>query len=135
MQDNNGGTVLAVAGEDYVVCAADTRMSTGYSILTRDYKKIDQMSPKCVMVGLSLSPGGVSDWLTWTIPPVINNCSASCRVAPFAWLPPWTIPPVINNCSASCRVAPFAWLPPCWRSNPEPFLCSGCEIKAPVLSK
>jgi hypothetical protein len=111
MQDNNGGTVLAVAGEDYVVCAADTRMSTGYSILTRDYKKIDQMSPKCVMVGLSLSPGGVSDWLTWTIPPVINNCSASCRVAPFAWLPP------------------------CWRSNPEPFLCSGCEIKAPVLSK
>ena len=41
--------MLAVAGEDYVVCAADTRMSTGYNILTRDYKKIDQMSDKCVL--------------------------------------------------------------------------------------
>ena len=48
-QDNNGGTVLAVAGEDYVVCAADTRMSTGYSILTRDYKKIEKVSSQCVM--------------------------------------------------------------------------------------
>lgn len=47
--DNNGGTVLAVAGEDYVVCAADTRMSTGYSIMTRDYKKIEKMSDRCVM--------------------------------------------------------------------------------------
>ena len=52
--------MLAVAGEDYVVCAADTRMSTGYSILTRDYKKIDQMSDKCVMA----SAGFMADAVT-----------------------------------------------------------------------
>lgn len=47
--DNNGGTVMAVAGEDYVICAADTRMSTGYSIMTRQYTKVDEMSPKTLM--------------------------------------------------------------------------------------
>ena len=47
--DNNGGTVMAVAGEDYVICAADTRMSTGYSIMTRHYTKVDEMSPKTLM--------------------------------------------------------------------------------------
>ena len=31
------------------MCAADTRMSTGYSIMTRDYKKIEKMSDRCVM--------------------------------------------------------------------------------------
>jgi len=38
---DNGGGCVAVAGDDYCVLAADTRMSEGYSILTRD-------SPKCV---------------------------------------------------------------------------------------
>ena len=41
--------MLAVAGENYVICASDTRMSTGYSILTRNYEKVDQMSPKTLM--------------------------------------------------------------------------------------
>ena len=40
---------MAVAGEDYVICAADTRMSTGYSIMTRHYTKVDEMSPKTLM--------------------------------------------------------------------------------------
>lgn len=34
---------MAIAGADYCVIAADTRMSTGFSILTRDYSKIHQM--------------------------------------------------------------------------------------------
>eukprot|EP00243_Klebsormidium_subtile_P012678 TRINITY_DN787_c0_g1_i1.p1 TRINITY_DN787_c0_g1~~TRINITY_DN787_c0_g1_i1.p1 ORF type:complete len:238 (-),score=50.70 TRINITY_DN787_c0_g1_i1:129-842(-) len=47
--DNNGGTAVAVAGEDYCVIAADTRMSTGFSILTRDYTKLFKVSDKCVL--------------------------------------------------------------------------------------
>ncbi|XP_073064956.1 proteasome subunit beta type-1-like [Primulina eburnea] len=47
--DNNGGTCVAIAGADYCVVAADTRMSTGYSILTRDYSKIIQLADKSVM--------------------------------------------------------------------------------------
>lgn len=38
--DDNGGTVVAVAGDDYCIVAGSTRLSTGYSILTRHQSKI-----------------------------------------------------------------------------------------------
>ncbi|KAL4562531.1 hypothetical protein LXL04_034738 [Taraxacum kok-saghyz] len=47
--DNNGGTCVAIAGADYCVIAADTRLSTGYSILTREYSKICKLADKSFM--------------------------------------------------------------------------------------
>jgi len=37
--DNNAGTILAIAGEDYSLIATDTRLSQGFSIHSRDYPK------------------------------------------------------------------------------------------------
>lgn len=47
--DMNGGTALAVAGADYCIVAASTRLSTGYSILTRNHSKIMKLTDKCVI--------------------------------------------------------------------------------------
>ena len=45
----NGGTILAVAGDDYVVLGADTRLSTGYSILSRRVSKAVSLTSTCVI--------------------------------------------------------------------------------------
>lgn len=45
----NGGTVLAIAGKDYCIVAGSTRLSTGYSILTRHKSKLNQVSQHCVL--------------------------------------------------------------------------------------
>ncbi|CAD5125084.1 DgyrCDS13325 [Dimorphilus gyrociliatus] len=63
----NGGTILAVAGEDFAVIAADTRLSEGFAIHTRDYPKTYQLTDKTVLAcagfhGDVLTMTKVMDW-------------------------------------------------------------------------
>ncbi|XP_041368051.1 proteasome subunit beta type-1-B-like [Gigantopelta aegis] len=46
---HNGGTVLAIAGEDFAVIASDTRLSDGFSIYSRDVPKVYQLTDKTVL--------------------------------------------------------------------------------------
>ncbi|XP_052788207.1 proteasome subunit beta type-1-like [Mya arenaria] len=45
----NGGSVLAVAGDDFSVIASDSRLSEGFSIHTRDQPKTYQLTPTTVV--------------------------------------------------------------------------------------
>lgn len=45
---------MAVAGDDYCILAASTRMSTGYSILSRDQSKILKMSDKVLLASAGM---------------------------------------------------------------------------------
>lgn len=45
----NGGSIVGVAGEDFAVVASDTRLSEGYSILSRENPHLFQIHPKCVV--------------------------------------------------------------------------------------
>ncbi|KAG2483964.1 hypothetical protein HYH03_017209 [Edaphochlamys debaryana] len=52
--DDNGGTVVAVAGEDYCIVAGSTRLSTGFSILTRDASMMLQLTDKVVVASAGM---------------------------------------------------------------------------------
>lgn len=50
--EDNGGTVLALAGPDYCVLAADTRLSSDYRIRTRNVTRLFEVSVRvCVWEG------------------------------------------------------------------------------------
>eukprot|EP00741_Cyanophora_paradoxa_P008536 tig00001339_g8261.t1 len=51
---DNGGTVVAVAGPDYAVVAADTRLSVGFSVLTRESSKLARLTDKCVLASAGM---------------------------------------------------------------------------------
>lgn len=46
MYENNGGTVIAIAGDSFAILAADTRLSKDYSILTRNSSRIWELTPR-----------------------------------------------------------------------------------------
>ncbi|CAE7571966.1 psmB1 [Symbiodinium sp. CCMP2592] len=57
---DNGGTCMGVAGEDFVVVAADTRLSQGYSIHTRDCSKVTQLTDKCVIASCGMKADAIT---------------------------------------------------------------------------
>jgi len=57
---NNGGTCLAISGKDFCIVAADSRLSMGYSILSRTTPKVAQLTTKCCIA----SSGCQADMIT-----------------------------------------------------------------------
>uniref|UniRef100_A0A6U1SFB6 Proteasome subunit beta n=1 Tax=Cyclophora tenuis TaxID=216820 RepID=A0A6U1SFB6_CYCTE len=49
--DFNGGSVVAISGPDYAIVAADTRLSSGYEILSRNSTKLHPLTEHCVFSG------------------------------------------------------------------------------------
>jgi len=47
--DWNGGSVVGVAGDDFVVLAADRRLATGYNIKSRNIERIHELAPQTLL--------------------------------------------------------------------------------------
>lgn len=46
---DNGGTVVAIAGDDFAIIAAETRLSAGFSIYTRNQEKLFKLSDTTIL--------------------------------------------------------------------------------------
>jgi 20S proteasome subunit beta 6 len=51
---------MGVAGDDYAVLVADTRMSTGYSIHTRDSSKVTKLTDKCIIASCGMKSDAIT---------------------------------------------------------------------------
>ncbi|XP_026192319.1 proteasome subunit beta type-1-like [Cyclospora cayetanensis] len=62
---NNGGTVVSVAGDDFVVGVGDTRLSVGYSIHSRMQSKITKLTSRCCIAssGMQADVQTLHKWL------------------------------------------------------------------------
>jgi 20S proteasome subunit beta 6 len=58
--EDNGGTSLAVSGKEYAVLVADTRLSTGYRIHTRDCTKCTQLTKNCVISSCGMKSDAIT---------------------------------------------------------------------------
>jgi len=52
---DNGGTVIAASGDEFATLIADTRMSSGLRIHTRNGKKSTQLTSKCVIASCGMN--------------------------------------------------------------------------------
>lgn len=48
--EDNAGSALAIAGPDFVVAAADSRISSGYSIMSRTVEKWSALTPSTIIL-------------------------------------------------------------------------------------
>jgi len=74
-----GRTCVAVAGQDYCVVAASTRMSTGFSILKRDSSLFLQLCAPCQRVGAGWAPAYASASACASAPAGTGPCCSSGR--------------------------------------------------------
>ncbi|XP_063229760.1 proteasome subunit beta type-1 [Bacillus rossius redtenbacheri] len=46
---DNGGSIVAIAGDDFAIIASDTRLSSGFSVYTREQSKLFKLSSTTVL--------------------------------------------------------------------------------------
>ncbi len=83
-------TCLAVAGDDFCIVAADSRLSVGYSILSRTTSKISPLTQKCVVASSGCNSDQVgAEYVTFDRF-LANNClSCSRLLCTSSWSLKW----------------------------------------------
>ena len=71
-------TCLAVAGDDFCIVAADSRLSVGYSILSRTTPKASQLTQHCVIASSGCNSDQV---LMEPLPTCLSVLNSSLQVA------------------------------------------------------
>lgn len=56
--DDNGGTMVGIAGKDFALLAGDTRQSTGYSITSRQAPKVAKIGDNILMGAIGFAADG-----------------------------------------------------------------------------